>query len=96
MNGPLTISNVRFSAGTPAMVAQGVLGFVAATVNSALRIDGVAVRRTRDGRLTLSYPAREDNSGRQHALFCPINDEVRREIEDRVFQALGIEEAASS
>lgn len=88
----VTLSRIKFSAATPRLVATGLLGFVSATVNSSLRLDGIALRRTLDGRHVLSFPARRDNSGRSHTLFAPVSDEVRRDIEQQVFAALGLEE----
>jgi len=87
--GMIHVADVRFSAGTTAMVAQGLLGFVTATINGSIRLDGIALRRTRDGRLALSFPARRDNAGRERSLFCPINDQARRDIERQVLGALG-------
>ena len=77
------------------MVAKGLFGFVSATVNGSLRLDGIALRKTLNGNMVLSFPARRDSSGCQHTLVCPINDRARRDLEFQIFQALGIEEVQS-
>ena len=68
------------------------LGYVAFTVNGRLRLDGVAVRRTVEGDITLSYPSRRDEAGREHPYILPVDDATHRELEQAVFDALGIEE----
>ena len=91
----IRLSEIRFSAATPDLVSSGLLGFVTAIVNGSLRVDGIALRRTLGGRHALSFPARRDHAGRHHTLFCPVNDDARRDIERQVFQALGLEERLS-
>ena len=48
-------------------------------------------RRTRDGRLALSFPERRDLAGGSHHYMRPLNDAARRAIEAQVFAALGLE-----
>ncbi len=89
-DGDARVSEVRFTAATPEQVDEGLLGFAACRYG-VLRLDGIAVRRTLDGRLTLSYPARRDSSGRKHFLIRPLDDAGRRLIEFEVLKALGLE-----
>lgn len=89
------ITDVRFRAGTPEEAATGLIGWVSFTLNDTFRLDGVAVRRTVDRRVALSFPARRDRSGNQHFYFRPVDDRSRREIEYQVFQPLGLAEALS-
>ena len=91
---PISITNVQFTAADDGDVAAGLLGWVSCVVNSTLRLDGVAVRRTADGRTTLSFPARRDTQGRQHFLVRPLDDGSRRDFEARIFKALGLEDSA--
>lgn len=88
----LSISQVRLVRAAPADMATGLLGWVSLVLGDLLRLDGLTLRRTSNGLLTLSFPARRDASGRQHAIVRPIDDAVRREIEEAVFAALGIEQ----
>lgn len=73
---------------------RGLLGWVSATLDGRLRVDGIAVRRTRRGRLTLSWPCRDDRHGQRHYLLRPIDDVARREIERQIFEALAVEVGA--
>jgi hypothetical protein len=68
--------------------ARGLLGFASFALGP-IHLDGVALRRTRDGRLALSVPVRHDRSGRQHAIVRPVDDAARCAIEAQVFAALG-------
>ena len=79
-----------FACASPAHQECGLLGWLALR-HGELLIDGVALRRTRDGRLALSWPARRDRSGRDHPVVCPIDDVARRAVEDRIIDALGEE-----
>jgi len=82
------ISHVVFSAAPRRDIRSGLLGFVAFDF-AGFRFDGVAVRRTRDGRLVLSFPERTDSRGNRHAIVRPLD--ARRQIEDSVFRALGLD-----
>ena len=88
----IQLTSIAFTAAPPAEVRTGLLGWVTCVVNDGLLLDGVTLRRTRDDRLTLSYPARRDSTGQQHHVVRPINDEARRAVEAQVFRALGIEQ----
>ena len=86
----LRVSDVKFTAGTPMQADDGLLGFVSC-VYGALHLDGLSLRRTLDGRMALSFPARVDSAGRQHPYIRPLDDSARREIESEVFKHLGLE-----
>jgi hypothetical protein len=86
----LSISRVRFAVAPREQAALGLIGFVSFLVNGQIRIYGVAVRRTLDGRHVLSFPERKDDLGHSHPLVRPIDDATRREIEREVFEALGL------
>jgi hypothetical protein len=86
------ISHIRFVVASRDDISRGVLGWVSLTLDGALRLDGIALRRTLDGRLALSFPARRDGSGRQHPFVRPLDDVSRRQIEAQVFRALGLGE----
>jgi hypothetical protein len=88
----LRIDQVRLAGATRAEVATGLLGWVSCVLQDTLRLDGLALRRTADGRLALSFPARKDARGREHPYVRPLDDRARREIEAQVFRALGIGE----
>ena len=86
------ITDIKFAAASSKDVEGGLLGWASCSLNGALRLDGLAVRRTADGHLALSFPARKDSVGRQHPIVRPLDDHARREIEHAVFCALGLRE----
>ena len=88
------ISDVRFITASSGERSGGLIGWVSFKLNDHIRLDGVAVRRTADGRLALSFPARRDGAGRQHFYVRPLDDQARRDIERQVFAALGFEEGS--
>jgi hypothetical protein len=85
------IAEVKFAGASAEDVARGLLGWVSCTLSGSLQLDGIAVRRTRGGKIALSFPARKDARGVQHPFLRPLTDVVRHEIEAQVFCALGID-----
>jgi hypothetical protein len=71
---------------------RGLLAFVQFEVNG-LRVDGATVRRTRGGRLVLSYPCRLDRWGQEHPFVLPVDERCRDEIERAVLAQLKYLEA---
>lgn len=90
---PIRISRVTFTPASPADRDRGLLGYLEFVLNEALVIDGVTLRRTRNGRLALSFPSRRDRYGVEHFVITPLGDAARREIERQVFEAIGREVA---
>jgi hypothetical protein len=90
------ISGVGFTKATADDERRGLLGYVTLTFADLLLLDGITLRATDSGRHALSFPCRTDNAGRRHPYFRPIDDRARRLIERAVFNALGIEQEATS
>ena len=94
MSDCLWVSNVRLTAAPERQVAEGLVGYISFVVNDALVVDGVALRRSGEGRPYLSYPQRTDRAGARHAYIRPLGAAAHAELERRVLEALGLEEAA--
>ena len=90
----IVVEDVRFTPASERDLATGMLGWLAFTIDRTIRLDGVALRRTLQGRLALSFPARQSRGGRRHALVRPVDDEVRRDLEAQVLGALQAGETA--
>ena len=90
MRNPLRVSGVRMIAASPDDVESGLLGWLEVELNDTLQLDGLTLRRTSDGRLTISYPARTDSRGRRHSYARPLDDHARRDIERQVLESLGL------
>ena len=95
MAGALEITNVTFKSASAEDVETGLLGWVSCTLNHTVRLDGMALRRTADARLVLSFPARRDAMGQKHFYVQPLGDTARRDIEFQILRALGLEEPAA-
>ncbi len=85
------ITGLRFTPAPRADTERGLLGWLAFDIGGTWHVDGVVLRRTRDGRLTLSFPSRRDSQGREHPYLRPTCDRAGRAIEDAVLGELGLE-----
>ena len=65
-------------------IRSGLLGFISLFYGDIV-LDGLTVRRTADGRLTISYPQRRDGKGRRHPIVRPVDDAARLRIERAIF-----------
>lgn len=79
MRDLLSISNLTFTPAEPGRDRPGLMGWVSATVGG-WKIDGLSVRRTREGRTIVTFPSRRDAAGRLHPIAQPIRAEDRKYI----------------
>lgn len=79
----IEITDVVFTPARTADIATGLLGYVRFVIGGAVAIDGVTVRRTTAGRITLSFPKRRD-----HPIVHPTSAAVRSHIEQSVMSRL--------
>ena len=84
-----TITDLVMTEAPRADQALGLLAFLRFRV-ADLVLDGVALRRGRDGRLLLSWPERRDQAGRRHSVVRPAGDDERVALEQAVFAALDL------
>jgi DNA-binding cell septation regulator SpoVG len=77
--------------GSDSDIRSGLLGYVSVFYGD-LVLDGITVRRTSEGRMTLSFPQRRDGRGRSHPLFRPVDDAARLRIERAIFDAATVAE----
>ncbi|MBI3843544.1 MAG: septation protein SpoVG family protein [Planctomycetes bacterium] len=90
LSRPIIVSGVQFHSADAEQAATGLLGFVSATLNGKLRIDGLALRRSLEGKVILSWPAKRDAAGQQHHFVRPLDSAARQEIERQILGALPI------
>ena len=91
----IRIDNVHFVEAAPREVERGLLGWIRCLLNDSILLDGLTLRKTRAGRLTISYPCRKDASGRVHHHLRPKDSSTRHEIERQVFTALELQEGVA-
>lgn len=87
MRDPVRITDVAVTVAPDDDRRSGLLAYLAVTVNRALRVTGLALRRSSAGELYVSFPARTDDAGR-HAILHPIDEKARLEIERQIFAEL--------
>ena len=90
MNDRLKVTNVQFVAASSRDAECDIVGWVSCTLNGAVRVDGITVRRMLSGDITVSYPTRKDGWGQKHAILKPLNDQVRRELQCQILAAIGL------
>jgi hypothetical protein len=69
-------------------VRSGLLGYLSIRYGPLL-LDGITLRRTAEGRLALSFPARTDRAGRRHSYIRPVDAAARAQIEAVVLAQVG-------
>jgi hypothetical protein len=74
------IGEIRFHRADQAHGETGILGWITVQLDSA-QVDGVTLRRTREGELTLSFPERRDRTGHRYPTVRPLGRAERHEIE---------------
>lgn len=71
---------------------QGLLAFIAFSI-AGLRIDGVTLRRTRTGDISLSFPTRKNGDGQARQLVRPLTSKIRDALMQRVLKELRMRES---
>lgn len=87
----LEVSDVRFSPAPAPETRFGLLGYVSLSLGGELRVSGITVRRTADGRASLSFPGKRDRHGKERPLMRPVSRESRAVIEAQVFAAIDLD-----
>lgn len=91
MSDYLHISDVRINCGTLSDQYAGLLGFLEFTLDGAVRVEGIELRRGRDGRLFLTFPPRRDRSGDPRFYVHPVDAGARCTLERAIFAAIGLD-----
>jgi len=89
-------SNIRIRSwvrGSDADIRTGLLGFVSVYYGDVV-LDGLTVRQTADGRLTLSFPERRDRRGGRHPYIRPVDDAARQRIEKAILSEAATREGS--
>lgn len=95
MSFKISVSDVKAFGSSLQDRAKGLLCYVVFLYCDSLWVRDATIRRTLDGRFVLTFSGKRDKYGFEQTSVIPKNEEVRREIEFLVFQALGIEQFLS-
>lgn len=88
MRDRLRISNVRVTRASGHDQDTGLLGYVTCVVNGALCLDGLTLRRSICGELSVSFPARRDQWGARHAYIQPMDEKTQRDLQEQILAAI--------
>lgn len=83
MRSTPTVSGIRFHAADRVHRATGLLGWVTAEIDSVL-VDGITLRRARDGRFVLGFPERVAADGTRYPSVRPRGRPERDAITERI------------
>jgi DNA-binding cell septation regulator SpoVG len=82
------VEAVTFKAHPGAGAKTGLIGMATLRLAGAVLIEGVAVRRTREGRVYLSFPSREMRTGERRHVVRPVDAAARKRVEEDVIAQL--------
>lgn len=86
------MAEVRVAPASRADVQKGLLGYVSCTLDGRYRIDGLALRRTAQGRHTISFP----ENRRGFLVLRPRSAALWRDLETQILHELGLDQEAAS
>ncbi|MBK9386550.1 MAG: septation protein SpoVG family protein [Planctomycetes bacterium] len=93
--GTATLTAITITPASELNGDDGLLAFLNLELDGLVRIDGVTLRLTEHGQLSLSFPSRTSRRGTKHALVRPTDRAARHAIERAIFNALGIRQEPS-
>jgi len=67
---------------------DGLLAWASCIVAGAIKLDNIAIRRSRDGSMFLTYPAKRTANGDRYHYYNPISVEAARAVQDAVLARL--------
>lgn len=86
----MKISNLKMHPTSQLDRQRGLMAWLSMVVEDCLVLDCVALRKSKDKKYSLSFPARRDGLGKVHHYFHPRNEEARLRIEKQVFSILDL------
>ena len=75
---------------------DGLLAWASCIVAGAIKLDNIAIRRSRDGSMFLTYPAKRTANGDRYHYYNPISVEAARAVQDAVLARLAALARASA
>ena len=64
------------------------IGWASCVVNDSLYLNNIAIRRTKDGKVFITFPAEKSGEGSKYFYFNPINQEAARVLEKAIIDKL--------
>ena len=67
---------------------DGLLAWASCVIGGSILLNNIAIRRSRDGSLFLTYPAKRVSGGQTYHYFNPISVEAADAVQDAVLARL--------
>lgn len=84
MREPIRVDFIRCFPVPQYLRNQGMRCFANVVIDGRLRVDGLVVRRTLEGKNIVTWPERRDGQRRPHTIVTVIGTESRQVVEDAV------------
>lgn len=84
----MKITGLQYVPAPDNLVATGLLGWASFVLDGQVRLSGIGVRTTRGGRMTLSFPFRDDGFGWRWTYIQPVGDAHRVALEREVLRQI--------
>lgn len=67
---------------------DGLIGWASCVVNGALYLNNIAIRRTREGSIFLTYPGKRSKRDQNYFFFNPISREAKQTLDTAILGKL--------
>ena len=81
------VTQAEFTPAPLRLLGSGLRGWICCVING-LQVDGITLRRTAAGSLTLVCPARRDLKGTQFPYVLPVDSVAHACLDQQIFAAL--------
>lgn len=83
---PLSVSEVKIRLVDGS--EDGLIGWASCVINHGLFLNNIAVRRSLEGRIVLSFPSKKSNNALKYFYFNPISKEASETINAAIINKL--------
>lgn len=63
---------------------DGLIAWASCVVGNTIKLDNIAIRRSRDGQLYTTYPAKLTSGGKKYNYYNPVNVTAAKAIQEAV------------
>ena len=67
---------------------DGLIGWASCVVNGSLFLNNIAIRKSREGKVILTFPAMRSKGDSKYFFFNPISHEAARVLEEAIIDKL--------
>jgi len=68
---------------------DGLVGWASCVVNGSLYLNNIAIRRTLDGAVILTYPCKKSKRDQKYFFFNPINRQAKEAMDAAILGSIG-------